>query len=345
MESCRKVAEQLVERPSAELSRSISVARITSRGGTGTEPGGEKRWAFAEYICGTDSSSGREWCGAGRREALSFRGVYLWRGFLVVEVLVRSREARSAELSRTISVARIPRRGGTGAKPGGEKRWVFAEYICGTDSSSWRYWCEAGRREALSFRGVYLWHGFLVGEGLVRSREARSAELSRSISVARITGRGGTGAEPGGEKRWAFAVYICGTDSWSGRDWCGAARRGALSFRGVYLWHEYWRHRDATFLVWFLCHRAKMAEKVVTFLSSRLRQIYRKQESRGKSASQLTASGQRKFQGKRRALESHSQSASRCTHCSFWNGQREWLANLGYREARCRWESLKYIDI
>ena len=33
------------------------------------------------------------------------------------------------------------------------------------------------------------------------SREARSAELSRSISVARIPGRGGTGAEPGGEKR------------------------------------------------------------------------------------------------------------------------------------------------
>ena len=32
------------------------------------------------------------------------------------------------------------------------------------------------------------------------SREARSAELSRSISVARIPGRGGTGPEPGGEK-------------------------------------------------------------------------------------------------------------------------------------------------
>ena len=35
----------------------------------------------------------------------------------------------------------------------------------------------------------------------MRSREARSAELSRSISVARIPGRGGTGAEPGGGKR------------------------------------------------------------------------------------------------------------------------------------------------
>ena len=53
---------------------------------------------------------------------------------------------------------------------------INAEYICGTDSSSWRYWCEVGRREGLSFRGVYLWHGLLVGEGLVRSREARSAE-------------------------------------------------------------------------------------------------------------------------------------------------------------------------
>ena len=55
-------------------------------------------------------------------------------------------------------------------------------------------------RGALSFRGVYLWHGFLVGEGLVRSQEAGSAERSRSISVARITGRAGTGAEQGGEK-------------------------------------------------------------------------------------------------------------------------------------------------
>ena len=89
---------------------------------------------------------------------------------------MRSREARSAELSRSISVARITGRGGTGAEPGGEKR-------------------------ALSFRGVYLWHGLLAGEGLVRSREARSAELSRSISVARTPGRRGTGAEPGGEKR------------------------------------------------------------------------------------------------------------------------------------------------
>ena len=35
----------------------------------------------------------------------------------------------------------------------------------------------------------------------MRSREARSAELSQSISVARIPGRGGTGAEQGGEKR------------------------------------------------------------------------------------------------------------------------------------------------
>ena len=47
---------------------------------------------------------------------------------------------------------------------------------------------------------LYLWPGFLVGEGLVRSRAARRAERSRSISVARIPGRGGTGAEPGGEK-------------------------------------------------------------------------------------------------------------------------------------------------
>ena len=35
----------------------------------------------------------------------------------------------------------------------------------------------------------------------MRSREARSSELSRSISVARIPGRGGPGADPGGEKR------------------------------------------------------------------------------------------------------------------------------------------------
>ena len=88
---------------------------------------------------------------------------------------MRSREARSAE--------------------------SFAEYICGTDSWSGRDWCGAGRREALSFRGVYLWHGFLVGKGLVRSREARSTELSRSISVARIPRREGTGAEPGGGER------------------------------------------------------------------------------------------------------------------------------------------------
>ena len=94
--------------------------------------------------------------------------------------------ARSAVLSRSTYVARIPGREGTGAEQGGEKRWAFAEYICGTDSWSGRDWCGAGRREALSFRGVYLWHGFLVGEGLVRSREARSAELPRSISVARV---------------------------------------------------------------------------------------------------------------------------------------------------------------
>ena len=50
--------------------------------------------------------------------------------------------------------------------------------ILGTRVCAWR--------GALSFRGLYLWHGFLVGEGLVRSREARIAELSRSISVARV---------------------------------------------------------------------------------------------------------------------------------------------------------------
>ena len=106
------------------------------------------------------------------------------------------------------------------------------------------------------------------------------------ISVARIPGRGGTGAEPGGEKGWAIAEYICGTDSWSGRDWCGAGRVEALSVRGVYLWHGF------------------------TFLSSRFRQIYRKQESRGKSVSQLTTSRQRKFERKRRALESHARTGS-----------------------------------
>ena len=89
----------------------------------------------------------------------------------------------------------------------------------------------------------------------MRSREARSAELSRRISVARV-----------------------------------------LTSSGC----------------------AKMAEKVVTFLSSRLRQIYRKQESRGKSASQLTASGQRKFQGKRRALESHARTGS----CQMNSGEQ-----------------------
>ena len=35
----------------------------------------------------------------------------------------------------------------------------------------------------------------------MRSREARSAELSRSISVARTPGRGGTGVEQGGGER------------------------------------------------------------------------------------------------------------------------------------------------
>ena len=104
--------------------------------------------------------------------------------------------------------------------------------------------------------------------------------------MARIPGRGGTGAEQEGGKRFAFAEYICGTDSWSGRDWYGAGRVEALSVRGAYLWHGF------------------------TFLISRFRQIYRKQESRGKSASQLTASGQRKFQGKRRALERHARTGS-----------------------------------
>ena len=35
----------------------------------------------------------------------------------------------------------------------------------------------------------------------MRSRKAGSAEPSRSIFVARINGRGGTGAEQGGVKR------------------------------------------------------------------------------------------------------------------------------------------------
>ena len=93
--------------------------------------------------------------------------------------------ARSAEISRSIYVARFPGRGGTGAEQG---RRAFTEYTCETDSWSGRDWCRAGRREALSFRGLYPWHGLLVGEGLVRSSEARSAE--------------------------SFAEYICGTDSW-----------------------------------------------------------------------------------------------------------------------------------
>ena len=29
-----------------------------------------------------------------------------------------------------------------------------------------------------------------------------------------------------GRERWAFAEYICGTDSWSGRDWCEAGGGG-----------------------------------------------------------------------------------------------------------------------
>ena len=48
------------------------------------------------------------------------------------------------------------------------------------------YWFPLVRGEILGTRGLCV---------------ARSAELSRSISVARIPGRGGTGAEPGGEKR------------------------------------------------------------------------------------------------------------------------------------------------
>ena len=55
-------------------------------------------------------------------------------------------------------------------------------------------------------------------------------------------------------------MLCCGTDSWSGSDWCGAGRVEALSVRGVYLWHGF------------------------TFLSSRFRQIYRKQERRGNLA-------------------------------------------------------------
>ena len=98
--------------------------------------------------------------------------------------------------------------------------------------------------------------------------------------VPRTPDRGGAGAEQRGAERWAFCELsenICATESWSARDWCGAARRGALSFRGVcLLYHEYWRNRDAAVLARFLCQRAKVAEKVVTFLSFTFRQICRK---------------------------------------------------------------------
>ena len=49
--------------------------------------------------------------------------------------------------------------------------------------------------------------------------------------------------------------------------------------------------------------------------------------------------------GGQRGIKGHVLNLPQGVHCSFWNGQREWPANLGYREARCRWVSLKYIDI
>ena len=53
--------------------------------------------------------------------------------------------------------------------------------ILGTRVCAWR--------GALSFRGVYLLHGLLVGEGLVQSSDARSAELRVASRKTRITSR------------------------------------------------------------------------------------------------------------------------------------------------------------
>ena len=173
---------------------------VTSSGwrGTGAEHGGGEGWALAEFVCGTES----------------------WR-HRGGEGLVRSMVAGSAELSRSLFVARSRdvigmERDWCGAWWRGA--WALAEFVCGTES-----WCHRD------------------GEGLVRSMVAGSAEISRSLFVAR-------------------SRDVIGME----RDWCGAWWRGGLSSRGVCLWHGFWRHPDAA-LARLLCQSAKVEGKVVTF--------------------------------------------------------------------------------
>ena len=163
----------------------------------GLSHGGE-RWALAEFVCGTESWRHRDG-----------------------EGLVRSMVAGSAELSRSLFVARsrdVSGWRGTGAEHGGGEGWALAEFVCGTHRDvigMERDWCGAWWRGGLSSRGVCLWHGVVTSSGW---RE--------------------TGAEHGGGERWALAEFVCGTDSW--------------------------RHRDAAFAR-LLCQRAKGAGKGITF--------------------------------------------------------------------------------
>ena len=78
------------------------------------------------------------------------------------------------------------------------------------DADAWD-WCGAAWRGALSSRGV-------------------------SLSITDCSsGRGGTGMEQRGAEI-TRSIFVChGLQLWSGKDWCGAACRGALISRGVSL--------------------------------------------------------------------------------------------------------------
>ena len=147
-----------------------------------------------------------------------------------------------------------------GLSHGGE-RWALAEFVCGTES--WRH------RD---------------GEGLVRSMVAGSAELSRSLFVARsrdVSGWRGTGAEHGGGEGWALAEFVCGTESWRHRDGERLVRsmvagRAELS-RSLFVARihdvigmRHWRD--------FCVNTQKGREKASLFLRSTFRQMSKERE-------------------------------------------------------------------
>ena len=128
---------------------------------------------------------------------------------------------------------------------------------------------------------------------------------------------GGTGAEQCGaraEPSFRFEVQVClsvamsgGTGGNFGKDWCGATWRAGSSFRGKSVFVGGTKEQPK------LASRGKSASQLDAI--GQLSNGTTKPASRGKSAWQLNCKYldvkvQRKFQGKRRVLDSQARTAS-----------------------------------